>query len=485
MKQASSNSLLLIIAFCGVLVVSAGVVSAGGYGLSSPDATPVPETTVEDPETGDEYTIDSFAVVDPGESLQIEVSTPSDDFDRIELRNSDNQIEDIESSGSPVEFEISSSTPPGSYSALLWDDSNRQAVLPVVVSGYDITTSHQDVAEDEEVEITVNIEPAALDDEPAGVEIVVWNGETTVREPATLDQTEDGSYTDTVSIGTMDTGSYDVYAIAQGEDQFQGEDEILAISDESTLTVGVDEDTEDDSTAGDSSGTAGGSSSTGTTDADSDNDTDILSPPPETSAPENATLLAETNATLSSDGETSVAEFTSSSSNHVIERVVFDEPDLAAELRVREFNQPPESIGSPPGEMFSTTEVSVPQEFTNNSATLRFGLTADQHDLAELSSAGSDELAVWHYNDDQWEVLPTTVVNQTDDRVTLDAETDGFSYFVITSTTEPVNDTDSQDDADDETNNTDDSVPGFGLFSVVMAMLTLLVWTVLRKQNRE
>ena len=255
MKQIQSNVLILVLVLCGVLLLTAGIASAGGYGLSSPETTPIPETTVEDPETGDEYTIDSFAVVDPGDSLVVDVTAPSDDFDRVELRNSDDQVEAIEDSESPLEFDISSETPPGSYSLLLWAESDRQAILPVIVSGYQVTTSHEDVAENDAVEIDVAVEPAALDEEPAGAEVVVWNDETVERASASLEQTGDGTFTDTVSVGTLDEGSYSVYAIVQGEEQFQGEDEILAISGESTLSVGTtsdagdDDDAEDDGTA--------------------------------------------------------------------------------------------------------------------------------------------------------------------------------------------------------------------------------------------
>ena len=247
MKQTESTLLVRLLALCGIVVLSVGIASAGGYGLSSSEATPIPETTVEDPETGDEYTIDSIAVVEPGESLPVDVTTPSDEFERVELRNSDDQVEAIESE-SPVEFDISSATPPGSYSLLLWAESDRQAILPVVVSGYQVTTSQQDVAENEAVEIDVTIEPTALDTEPAGAEVVVWNDDTVERASATLEQSADGTYTDTVSVGTLAEGSYSVYAIAQGEDQFQGQDEILAMSSESTLSVSA---TSDDGTGDD------------------------------------------------------------------------------------------------------------------------------------------------------------------------------------------------------------------------------------------
>jgi len=481
MKHTQSTLLATLLALCGILLFSVGVVVAGGYGLSSPDATAVPETTVDDPETGDEYTIDSFAVVDPGETVQVDVTAPDNEFDRVELRNSDNQIVDTENSESPIEFEINSATPPGSYSLLLWGESNRQAVLPLVVSGYDVTTTQQDVAENEDVEIDVKIEPAELTDEPAGAEVVVWNDETAERTSATLEQTTDGSYTDTVSLGTLDAGEYNVYAIAQGEDQFQGEDEILAISDESTLTVGVDSSNGDDDTGDDSSGD--GSSDTDGDGAGGDTGSGLPSPPPITAPPEDVTLLTDTQATLRGGDEVSVAEFGGFLDEQVIERATFNEPGLDAELRARDFDRPPESTGSPPGEALSTTEIRVPQEFTDYSATLRFNLRADQHNVNELSSDEVDELTVWHHKDGQWDALPTEVIEQTDDGVTLDTQTDGFSYFVITDTSEAVADDDSADDDSTDTAATDDSVPGFGIFSVLGATLTVVMWTVLRKQE--
>ena len=98
--------------------------------------------------------------------------------------------------------------------------------------------------------------------------------------------------------------------------------------------------------------------------------------------------------------------------------------------------------------------------------------------LAE-SDLDPESVALYRDESTQWNRLPTTVVDETDSRYTLEATSPGMSTFVIGAATvadqqpeQPASTTESNTtDTPDEPTTTADDSPGFGVGLAVIAMM--------------
>jgi PGF-pre-PGF domain-containing protein len=104
---------------------------------------------------------------------------------------------------------------------------------------------------------------------------------------------------------------------------------------------------------------------------------------------------------------------------------------------------------------------------SNTAATVTMDINAD--DVTNPENA-----TIVHETDSGWEELNTSVVNATNETVTLAAETGGFSLFAVAEI-EDDNDESPTRDASDVTG---DNTPGFGVWVAlaVIAGVTLLTW---------
>lgn len=235
---------LVLVAFLTIAVLSSvPLVIADGSDaeISVPGATETPTETVSI--DGSSYEVDAFATVQSGDSLNVDVT--SDSTFHIDLYDSEELDVDFRAgSGSDrVTFETDS-IEPGTYMLALYVDGSYVDLHPVVIDGYEVSvdTSNEVSSDDESVPVTADVTPTALDSDPAGVEIVIWDDNTVLRESA--EDLGNGQYETTFSMSDLEAGSYSVLAIAQGTATINGEPEALGISDSDTITVS---DPQDDS----------------------------------------------------------------------------------------------------------------------------------------------------------------------------------------------------------------------------------------------
>ncbi|MXV63786.1 cell surface glycoprotein [Natronorubrum sp. JWXQ-INN-674] len=221
------------------------VADSDDYDLSVPGATDTPPQTVS---VGDStHEVSALATVDYGDSLAVDVTAPEGtDFD-VDLYNSDSHVETFESgSGTERVTFDTDDVDPGSYMLALYIDGNHVDIFPVVIASHDVTTSHPtEVNSDGEVTIDTTVSEISSAETLSGVEVAVWNDDTVIRNEATA--TGDDSYQLTISGSQLEEGeSYNVYAIAQGTDEVEGEPEALGVSYGSTLTVTDSDDSDED-----------------------------------------------------------------------------------------------------------------------------------------------------------------------------------------------------------------------------------------------
>jgi hypothetical protein len=276
--------LAVLLLVCCLCLTALGAVSASsGYELRADNAVDTPERNVTF--EGTTLTIDHVGVFEHDGAITAAVSAPNDSHS-VELRSATDPdtiiaIKDEESDGT-VSFDIADNQlDPGSYVLLLYD-TNYQRAVPVVVSGYDLST---DLAENEtanELTISTTVTPTASSGQPHGVEAVVWNEN--ARNRVTLSQQSGNEYQTTVSLSQFSGESYEVYLSAVGDETvYDGENEI----------VGVDTASSEESTESDDGGSSPSTGGTDEADEPDTNETD----------PDNSTVDNDTDPSADDESE--------------------------------------------------------------------------------------------------------------------------------------------------------------------------------------
>jgi len=93
----------------------------------------------------------------------------------------------------------------------------------------------------------------------------------------------------------------------------------------------------------------------------------------------------------------------------------------------------PDAVES--GEVMGLYDISVPDENTDDAATVEFVL-----DAGRLGDATTDEVVVWHYDGSEWTALDTSAT-VTGDSLVVEAETGSFSVFAVTTSGMPTTET--------------------------------------------
>ncbi|WP_161569994.1 hypothetical protein [Salinigranum halophilum] len=236
------------VAVCLVIVsvLAAGVVpltvGAATYELSSPSAVDTPDRTVS--VGGAEFEVSESARVSQGQTLELDTTGPSGVSYAVELRNSDREfVDDAEATGNDrVTFSTSSLTP-GTYFAVVFADGNVQALLPVVVKKYDVSSTIPSTAEagtsfDVSAQLTQETSGPSVD----AVEVAV--AETSSEDIVVLEElSADGSNEYSGTISVPDEGEYNTYIFVRGADELDGERVFLGLSDSTSLEVDPSDET--------------------------------------------------------------------------------------------------------------------------------------------------------------------------------------------------------------------------------------------------
>ncbi|TKX80490.1 PGF-pre-PGF domain-containing protein [Halorubrum sp. SD626R] len=116
-----------------------------------------------------------------------------------------------------------------------------------------------------------------------------------------------------------------------------------------------------------------------------------------------------------------------------VESIAFDTTDQIGEVTVTDVD-PETTDVDPPGGTVTLQEIAVPDDATDQSATIRFRVSAERLDAV---GAPAEDLSAVRLTDDGWETLETSVAEETDEAVTLEAQTPGFSVFAVNAVGQP------------------------------------------------
>jgi len=363
-----------------------------------------------------------------------------------------------------------------------WGDIEDDDGIPAP----DGTTIVAVVDGDVEDEITVDTTGAYGDEDAFGEKLTI--NEDAGEEVSFHIDSPDGSEAIDGSPHNLESGVFEHDLVfPEGEFEEDGSDD-----------NGSGDDDSDDSGSGngDTGGQAGGAPATGddTADTEETDDTDTVDD-------EEVTIddVSETVDEVEPDGEATIevgddtdgegVTVDTSEETDSVDEVSFED-DSVQSVSVEEYSENTEVI--------ETTAASIEQAATEDtdsesgsvsvSTVSRITVEGDDGDDTPASVTmrtdadninDPEQTSIYHETDDGWEELPTEVEEETDEEITFSGETGGFSLFAVAETEDEDESTD-QDEEDaeptEEPEETDDSIPGFGISVALLAVIALALF---------
>jgi PGF-pre-PGF domain-containing protein len=427
------------------------------YSISVENAEMVetPERTIQG------TTVSSIAAISEGESLEVSVSTGTSGSYRLTLYTSDREIaQSVELTGNDSASMDTTNLDPGTYALAV---GGFETVQPVVIRAYETTLSVPSESPEGDT-ITAEISFSGTSPTPATVQAVIANDE--MNETITAEQTGEGEYEATIET-TYEPGDYRLYAVAQNDETVtDGFSEIIAISGQRELSI-TTAGSEDENNGGDSGSGDGGSGGDGNSGGDRGSGGDSGSG----SSGEDTPADGSTDTTTGDSGDTSgqhsaVIEpradtgesYVAFEAGSAVEAITFAQSNMEGNVTVTTDTAVPDDVEPPADDPLQISRIEVPASARNTTATLRIAVPADRVSQSGVSASG---LRVTRFANTTWEPLTTTVINETADRVVLEATTPGFSYFAVTADDETENtatddnDTDTSDTGNDDADTSD------------------------------
>jgi len=227
---------ILIGAFVGMAVLGVTltpVVATDHFQITSENSQPVPERSVDF--RGTTYQVDSFIVADTGEAINVSVTGPDESY-RVYVYNSDEQLVDSRAAlgNDTFTFDLEGYES-GSYAVTVYQAEDYEAIVPLVVEGYDVSVdAPENITADENMSVRINVERNGTDESPAAVNAVISSG----GDELVVDAAgSDGEYTAAVEAGSLESGNYTVYGLVQGDEEVFGRNEVRGVSDNVSLSV--------------------------------------------------------------------------------------------------------------------------------------------------------------------------------------------------------------------------------------------------------
>jgi hypothetical protein len=302
---------VIVVVGCCLLLASAGVAAIGSqdgdFTVDIPGSIDTPERTVT--VEGSTYTVSSIARVQQGDQLEVQTDGPDGEGYRVYIHAVDNGSRSVydtkyvfEDQDGTVTFDTSEFET-GSYVVSVYHEGTYYDPQPLVVPAYEVAVSAPDTVPDEGTQnISVSLTELVSGETVDSVEIVISNEDSTTRVTTTE---ENGTYVGEVSLDPLSPGTYQMHAVAYSPESTPGgANEVIGISDESSLTVEANQQA---TTTTDSSGGTGDSSTSSTTTTTSTTDTTSTSTPtptPTSTTPETTANTQTTTTTPKSTTDT-------------------------------------------------------------------------------------------------------------------------------------------------------------------------------------
>lgn len=192
----------------------------------------IPEQTLTISEK--EFQTSALRIADPGNEITVDSSAGTDQFYRVYIYDSDEQIvAQRPATGDETSTFDLSEYDPGGYLVTISLDGETVAIHPLIVRGYEVSVTAPAEAETGG-EVRLEAEATKLrGPDFSRVEFVITNGDDRVRKNATTTD----PYGATLSLDGLPADTYEVYATVRGTETAFGENVILGLNEGATLDV--------------------------------------------------------------------------------------------------------------------------------------------------------------------------------------------------------------------------------------------------------
>ncbi|WP_148416125.1 cell surface protein [Haloferax sp. KTX1] len=285
LRPRVSISVLVVAAMLLAAVAPPAVGANGDYDIDIDGSIDTVDRTVSTSQG--EFTVTQVGRADAGDTVSVSVDAPSDSDYAITILDSEQRIRrSAPATGDATEEFGTGGLEPGTYAVVVGNQSTEEVYAgePLVIRAYAVSTqAAESVERSDDLDVTVELDEVESGESAEAVQVVLADDSENVRVDAS--SVNDTHYSASVSTDDLDAGDYSLYAVVRGDDQALGEDELIGVSDASTVevteqssdsddTATPDDDDDDDSDTDDTATTTSDSDDTSTSATDTAETTD-------------------------------------------------------------------------------------------------------------------------------------------------------------------------------------------------------------------
>lgn len=276
-KSELLRVVLFSISLCLLVIMFAGASTAQSEDLRAENAVDI---QTEVPVSG--TVINHVGSFEQDEDIRATIVGPQNEYNISLYNSSEEAVANSTAVTGDFSLDTAGSLTPGSY-LLQVTDTPFDPAAAIVVSGYRIDVAQSTASNQDELVLNTTVTETATTGAPNSVEAIVWDSDTEKRVQLTRQSDFDSSakYNGTASIGEFEDGSYGLYVVATGDEQYQGENELLAVEEVidgrpnyALPEDNTDSDSDSTDTTDDSTGNNGGTE----TGQESNNEPDTIEP---------------------------------------------------------------------------------------------------------------------------------------------------------------------------------------------------------------
>jgi hypothetical protein len=226
--------LIAVSLFVVLLAFGAGIAAQSTVSISIEGSFETPSDTVT--VDGEEFTVTQVTKLRPDDVMTVVTSAPRDKRYQVNVYTltEDVQASDRGETGPGKTSFRTEFIDPGSYLVAAVDRDGVLDVQPITVVGYETNVDlPSTVDEDTPFEATVQLEEIDNTKSVGRVEVVIWNDDGRER----IEANQLGEHTYEATVDGLANETYDVYAVVVAEEQIEGEDNVIGLSDPQNLTV--------------------------------------------------------------------------------------------------------------------------------------------------------------------------------------------------------------------------------------------------------
>ncbi|CQR48611.1 hypothetical protein BN996_00058 [Haloferax massiliensis] len=271
LRPRVSISVLVVTAMLLAAVAPPAVGANGDYDIDIDGSIDTVDRTVSTSQG--EFTVTQVGRADAGDTVSVSVDAPSGSNYTITILDSEQRIRrSAPATGDATEEFGTGGLEPGTYAVVVGNQSTEEVYAgePLVIRAYAVSTqAAESVERSDDLDVTVELDEVESGESAEAVQVVLADDSENVRVDAS--SVNDTHYSASVSTDDLDAGDYSLYAVVRGDDQALGEDELIGVSDASTVEVTEQSsDSDDTATPDDDDDDDGDTDDTATTTSDSD-----------------------------------------------------------------------------------------------------------------------------------------------------------------------------------------------------------------------